>query len=146
MVTLGMGWKPSSLAGKAGEPEQIIERQYTGESSRTLRIRAQQHREDYNRCMRQTDKQNIEEGTSFMFDHHKEVHSNDVHDPINDFNFSVIDTFKDPLTRQLNEAIRIQHSMKGIHTDLRGKKHPIVNLNRKIEYFAPRKRRWQDEP
>ena len=24
MVTLGMGWNPSSLAGRAGDPEQII--------------------------------------------------------------------------------------------------------------------------
>ena len=73
-----------------------------------------------------------EEGSSFMRDHHREVHGPDV--PIDldlDYKFSVIHQHRDPLSRQLAESVRIREAMtKGNHYK---NKHIIivVSLNRK---------------
>ena len=78
--------------------------------------------------------------TSFMWDHKKENHS-DLDMTNSDFQFNIINRFKDPMTRQVEEAVRIQHSLAlGIHTDKTGKLKNIKSLNRKFEYFCPKKR------
>ena len=58
-----------------------------------------------------------------------------------DFQFDIVNRFKDHMTRQVEEAVRIQHSLTlGIHTDRTGKPRNIKSLNRKFEYFCPKKR------
>ena len=62
-----------------------------------------------------------------------------------DYDFQVISTHKDPLTRQTAEAIRIQKALQqGTHVQRNGKPVKIISLNRKGEYFAPMER-WNNE-
>ena len=96
--------------------------------------------------MRIRHRQIIEEGSSFMYDHHMEVHGNDEHNSDTDYTFHLVETFQDPMTRQLNEAARIQLAMRGLHSSINGRLYPIMNLNRKIEYFTARKRTFEKEP
>ena len=117
-------------------PENIIERQYTGETARTIRIRAKQHKDDYDKCMRQKDRQTIEEGTSFMFDHHMEVHSHEEHNPDTDYTFHLVETFRDPMTRQLNEAARIQLAKRGMHSDVRCKIYSMKSVRHVYRVFS----------
>ena len=58
-----------------------------------------------------------------------------------DFKFEVIDTFRDPLSRQITEAVRIKQAIRSnIFQNNKGKTQKIVNLNRKMEVFVPRER------
>ena len=52
-------------------PDETTDYVYIGETSRTLAVRSGQHRDDYMKYHR---KEEHEEGTSFMWDHQKEVH------------------------------------------------------------------------
>ena len=66
-----------------------------------------------------------------MYDHYNDVHSNDMDfDPYTNFSFDIIQKFRDPLTRQLNEAARIQSAYNGVHIDLNNRGHPIGQLPR----------------
>ena len=112
---------------------------YIGEIAGTLRIRSQQHYTDYKKCSR------IRPGpdsdlTSFMWDHHRDHHDGQNLD-ILDYQFNVIINFNDPMTRQIEEAVRIQQSLKlGLYIDKNGKARSIKSLNRKNEHFTARKR------
>ena len=124
--------------------ENIIQRQYTGETARTLRVRSDQHFKDYYKC-HEIQPEPESEASSFMYDHMTDKHK-DVKKPSReDFKFQVVKQFNDTMTRQHEEAIRIQHSINNnIHTDSRGRSSTIVSLNRKHEYFAARKRAMFD--
>ena len=75
-----------------------------------------------------------------MWDHNRDTHMN-LDMTTDDFQFNIINTFSDPMTRQIEEAVRIQHSITlGLHTDRTGKTRRVKSLNRKHEYFCPRKR------
>ena len=75
-----------------------------------------------------------------MWDHKRDNHF-DLDMTSRDFQFDIVNRFKDPMTRQVEEAVRIQHSLAlGIHTDRTGKPKNIKSLNRKFEYFCPKKR------
>ena len=119
--------------------DQVIHRTYIGETARTLRIRANQHLNDLKRCSKN---QNLEEGTSWMWDHLKSTHGSLTNkNPHEDFSFDVISSHKDPMTRQIMEAVRIQKALgNGTHVGHKGSKHSIISLNRKNEYFMQRKR------
>ena len=86
--------------------------------------------------------QNLEEGTSWMWDHLLEAHGpNPNINPVQDFSFNLFQTFKDPMSRQLSEAVRIQVALnQGKHQGKDGSSKPIVSLNRKNEFFCQRKR------
>ena len=119
-------------------PDNIIHRQYLGETSRTLRVRAAQHMNDLVRC---TKNKHLEEGTSWMWDHHVAQHGAHIPPDPKNFSFKVLETFKDPMTRQIKEASRIQMALeKGLHLDSKGDKISVVSLNRKNEYFQAKKR------
>ena len=119
--------------------DKIIHRTYIGETSRTLRIRANQHHNDLKRCSKN---QNLDEGTSWMWDHIKSSHCSHTNpNPQEDFSFNVISTHKDPMTRQIMEAVRIQMALcNGTHIDQKGSELSIISLNRKNEFFTQRKR------
>ena len=74
-----------------------------------------------------------------MSDHHRDPHDGQDMD-ILDYQFIVINNFNDPMTRQIEEAVRIQKSLKsGLHIDKNGKQRSITSLNRKNEHFTARK-------
>ena len=128
------------------EPE-VIHSQYVGESSRTLLVRSSQHYRDYKYCIRRKLQglERLEQDdskSSFMFDHMDDKHPDSNMDPDKDFKFTIIDTFRDPLSRQVSEAVRIKAAVeKGIFIDFRNKKHIVNSLNRRLEHFAPIERR-----
>ena len=121
-------------------PECVVHRQYLGETSRTLRIRAGQHRSDFIKCA--SNKQ-LEEGTSWMWDHHEASHGPNVPIDPHNYSFNILSTFKDAMTRQIQEASRIQQALeRGTHIDPKGTKTSIVSLNRKNEFFQQRSRNY----
>ena len=91
--------------------------------------------------MRNLGNQPIEEdSSSFMFDHITEKHKNIKIDKLTDFKFEVVEGFRDPLTRQMTEAVRIGKGQNGIFYNPKEEVQNIYNLNRKSEVFAPRQR------
>ena len=124
-------------------PDSVVHRQYIGETSRTLRVRANQHKQDLLKCSRN---QNLEEGTSWMWDHLLEAHGPQPNiNPGQDFSFNLFQTFKDPMSRQLSEAVRIQVALnQGTHQGKDGSSNPIISLNRKNEFFCQRMRFTED--
>ena len=79
-----------------------------------------------------------EDSSSFMFDHITWKHKNIKIDKLTDFKFEVVEGFRDPLTRQITEAIRIGQEQNGIFYKPKG--NNIYNLNKKSEVFSPRER------
>ena len=75
-----------------------------------------------------------------MFNHITEKHNNVQIDNLTDFKFEVVEGFRDPLTRQITEAVRIGKGQNGIFYNPKGEGQNIYNLNRKSEVFAPRER------
>ena len=124
------------------DPEDVVERMYIGETSRTIRVRSSQHQRDYLRC---SSNRNLEPGTSFMWDHYSETHGGSTTptlvDPKAHFSFRMISCFRDPMSRQLSEASRIQSGLnRGKFLNKEDKWEPIISLNRKNEFFRARKR------
>lgn len=121
------------------EEKDITESLYIGETSRTLRVRSQQHTNDFKKCLRLRPGPDSDL-TSFIWDHKRENHF-DLDMTSSDFQFDIVNRFKDLMTRQVEEAVRIQHSLAmEIHTDKKGKLRNIKSLNRKFKYFCPKKR------
>ena len=57
---------------------------------------------------------------------------------LREFNFSVLSSHRDPMTRQIEEAVRIANGLDlNRHTDKRGLEVTVNCLNRKEETFAP---------
>ena len=75
-----------------------------------------------------------------MWDHLRMAHGpNPSINPQNDFSFSVISSFKDPMTRQITEAVQIQMALgSGTYQGGKNSKLPVISLNRKTEYFSQR--------
>ena len=77
-----------------------------------------------------------------MWDHMVQKHGSprDI-DPIKDFRFEKVSSHRDPLNRQIEEAIRINQALEQKTLIARSGYIQKVNcLNRKEEHFAPRKR------
>ena len=81
-----------------------------------------------------------------MWDHKMEDHSNDLSmDPVKDFNFSILRRHRDPMTRQLEEAVRVTRALEcKIHTDKKNINIDVISLNRRGETFEPN-RRWDPD-
>ena len=76
-----------------------------------------------------------------MWDHHIQEHGLTQTVSNDNFQFHIVKTFRDPMTRQIKEASRIQLALnRNFHEDPKGANIPIVSFNRKSEYFAARKR------
>ena len=69
----------SNQIDRGENPEKVISSIYIGETSQTLGIRSNQHKEDYLKCMRQTPG---EEGSSFIYDHQVAAYNTDQVDPL----------------------------------------------------------------
>ena len=72
-----------------------------------------------------------------------ETHPMDLSmDPVRDFNFTILSRHRDPMTRQLEEAVRVTKALNGNkHTDKKNVEIEVHCLNRRGETFEP-KRRW----
>ena len=120
--------------------------QYIGESSRTVHVRRQQHLADYRYCAKKHQtgrRQEDDPRTSFMWDHQLEAHGGDHSiNPEADFAFNVVNSHKDPLTRQIAEAVKIQRALDSRTFQSSGNKIlKIKPLNRRSEHFAPQERK-----
>ena len=117
---------------------------YIGETSRTLYVRVGQHREDYRKVTRATNQE--EESSSWMNDHYKSCHPlMEGQNPERDFKFQIVGNHRDPLSRQLEEAVRINKALEnGITVDRSQKEVSVSCLNRRGEAFAPYQR-WDPD-
>ena len=125
--------------------EQRIQELYIGESSRTLYARTQEHIRDYKKAARDRiipDPLDPDKKSSWMWDHMVQKHGSprDI-DPLKDFRFEKVSSHRDPLNRQIEEAIRINQALEQKTLLARsGYIQKVNSLNRKEEHFAPRKR------
>ena len=126
---------------KGIDPEKVVDSMYLGETARTMRVRASQHFSDYHRCARANKDPEAEDMNSFMWDHHCQAHGGGPMVSTDDYTFQVAKKFRDSMTRQQEEASRIQVALQSnIDVNHKGSRIPITSLNRKSEFFAPRKR------
>ena len=59
-----------------------------------------------------------------------------------DIKFSVLSTFRDPMSREQIEAVKIQRAQdKGTFQAQGEEEIQVISLNRKYEHFAPQQRR-----
>ena len=79
-----------------------------------------------------------------MVDHHRVQHQYEaLPDPEADYRFEVLAKHKEPMTRQIEEACRINQAIeRNSLTKTSGEKIIIKSLNRKGEAFAPRSRNF----
>ena len=76
-----------------------------------------------------------------MYDHSKYFHPENEIDINNDYEFNILEKHKDPMTRQLTEAIRIKEPFdKNNYYNSKGQKITVNLINRKEEHFKARKR------
>ena len=114
-----------------------INSMYIGESSRTLFTRSNQHIGDYKKASQRPDHDTDNDAVSSWMWDHAQVHGG-ILEAETDYNFGVICNYRDPFTRQVAEAVRIQKALKyGLHYDVNYKEVKIKSLNRKGEYFSP---------
>ena len=85
-----------------------------------------------------------EEGSSWMADHTRSHHDGQMSsNQMDDYDFIVLDQFRKPLQRQIEEAVRIKSVMKkGFLLVGRGPKARAMKMNRslmnrKMENFSP---------
>ena len=107
---------------------------YHSETSRTVFTRAQQHFDDYDSHV---PRRKVKQKSSWMWDDTEEAHQGIISENVSDdYSFRVAGSFKDPLSRQLDESVRI-----GMVTNLGrvvGVDKKCVLLNRKDEPYQPR--------
>ena len=99
---------------------------------------------DYKTCARKGGQKETEgEKSSFIWDHFTARHKGDqTYNPEKDIKFSVLSTFRDPMSRQLMEAVKIQRAQDRGTFLAQGKEVvQVFSLNRKYEHFAPQQRR-----
>ena len=118
---------------------------YIGETARTVYIRRKEHQRVYKRAAKERIVPDREEpGGSWMWEHvyykHGAPEAKDIN-PAQDFTFENVRGTRDPMARQVEEAIRIiQAREKGSFTTGSLKDLTVKSLNRKDEHFAPRRR------
>ena len=114
----------------------VVAREYDGETGRTLFTRSNQHYGDYSTHVVGDKREKI---SSWMWDHTRDAHSGNISDnPRDDCKFRLVGMFKDCLSRQLEEAVRIdsvEQSGRRVG-DRSGRK--VMSLNRKEEHYQPR--------
>ena len=134
--------------------EEIVWQAYQGESSRSVPTRAGEHYCDYQAVMRKPppvprrggggEEEEEEASSSWMADHTRSHHGGVISDnPLDDYDFLLIDQNRKPLLRQLEESVRIKTAKENGFVMLgrgpRAKKLLVnkVLLNRKMENFSP---------
>ena len=119
--------------------ERVNDYVYYGESSRSLKTRADGHYGDYQTHQHGTKKKPV---SSWMWDHAVEHHDGMISQNIRqDYTFRLQGTFRDCLSRQLDEAVRIDMAERygrvlGDRSE--GVGGTSVVLNRKEEHYNPK--------
>ena len=120
-------------------PDQI----YIGETSRTLMTRYRNHLRDYKKAPQTLNQEPDLEGSSWMMDHSIQKHGGPGN-YLTDFSFKPVSEHRDPLTRQIEESVRIAWAVeRGVHYTGQGNEIKVKCLNRKGEAFAPIQR-WEE--
>ena len=143
------------------EEKEIIWTTYQGETSRSVVSRAREHFEQYRAAMKKLPPprpplpsqgglgeagtggrgqwEGEEEGSSWMADHTRSHHDGQMSsNPMDDYDFLVLDQFRKPLQRQIEQAVMT----KGFLLMGRGPKAKPMKMNRrlmnrKMENFSP---------
>ena len=77
--------------------------------------------------------------SSWMWDHTVEVHGGQISDNHrDDYRFRIVGVFRDSLSRQLDEAVRIESVEQRGRRVGDNKAEKVVSLNRKEEHYQPR--------
>ena len=77
--------------------------------------------------------------SSWMWDHTVEVHGGQISDNHrDDYRFRIVGVFRDSLSRQLDEAVRIESVEQRGRRVGDKKAEKVVSLNRKEEHYQPR--------
>ena len=87
---------------------------YVGETARSCYTRHLQHLQKYSMKVRGKGMSENEEGATFMWNHTKEVHGG-IHgreNGVRDYTMFLDASFKDPLTRQVEEDMRMRVGTK----------------------------------
>ena len=140
-MSLGSIYKASCTRCQETDTEHI----YIGETARTLYIRKKEHQRAYRKAAKdRVVPKEDEPGGSWMWDHayykHGAPNFNDI-DPSRDFTFENVSNHRDPMARQVEEALRIiQSREKGSYTTRSQKDLKVKSFNRRDEHFAPRQR------
>ena len=128
------------------EQKEVVQHQYIGETSRTLDIRSNQHKNDFlmasSSNITSTKDKKV---SSFMWDHTLEKHPYGNLDHT-DFKFTVVSSHRDPLSRQVHEAVRIKQATDRLSFTKPDDSNILVkSINRRLEHFAPRERLFRGQ-
>jgi hypothetical protein len=112
---------------------------YFGETSRSLMTRAAAHIQDYQSHQPGSRRKPV---SSWMWDHSVNCHAGVISpNPADDYQFRVQGSFRDCLSRQLDEAVRImmvENHGRVVGDRGEGVGGVIVMLNRKEEFYQPK--------
>ena len=118
---------------------EVVDQVYYGESSRSLKTRAEQHFSDYQSHQHGSKRKPV---SSWMWDHAVQCHDGVISQEIRqDFTFRLQGVFRDCLSRQLDEAVRLR--MAESHGSVVGDRAEgagggVVVINRKDEHYQPK--------
>ena len=140
-MSLGSIYKATCTRCQQTDTEHI----YIGETARTLYIRKKEHQRAYKKAAKDSVVPDDDEpGGSWMWDHvfhkHGAPELTNI-DPSRDFTFENVSYHRDPMARQVEEALRIFQSREKVSYTSRSNKDLKVNsLYRRDEHFAPQQR------
>ena len=127
---------------------------YIGETSRTMFTRIGQHINDFVKARRELQASGSlnslntlnNETSSWLLDHLLDKHQGELSgfDPWKDVLYKLVKEYRDPLSRQTDEAVRIQGAMASGILTLPSGQESVCVLNRKGEYFSARERWVRD--
>ena len=116
--------------------DDMVANEYDGESGRTLYTRSNQHYEDYSTHVVGSRRHEV---SSWMWDHTSEAHGGVISENHKeDYTFRLVGQFRDCLSRQLEEAIRIDSVEQSGHRLGERNKKKVKSLNRKEEHYQPK--------
>ena len=119
--------------------KEVTDSTYYGETARSLKTRAEGHFEDYGSHQEGAKRKPV---SSWMWDHTVSHHGGVISQNIRqDYTFRQQGLFRDPLSRQLDEAVRIgmvEGHGKVLGDSAEGVGGAAVVLNRKEEHYQPK--------
>ena len=116
---------------------------YAGETSQSCYTRHLQHLSKYSLKARGMGRTDNEEGATFMWNHTKSVHGGipGADNGAGDYQMYLDGSFRDPLTRQVDEDVRMRVGLEELVKQRckdRSSDRNIELMNSKNEYFKPK--------
>ena len=109
----------------------------------TTTTSTQQQQQQHNNISSKQQQQQHNNISSWMYDHYNKNHSQEEEplDPKSDYSFQVIRNHRDAMSRQIEEAVRINQALDyGTMTNRENQELAIISLNRRGEHYPPRVR------